>query len=422
MSLEKLCQAMVYGYEDSDNVRSSSDIGRYSIGLKSASSTFCDNLIVYSKTKDSDLCGCSQRFDSDDWEFDEILPSGDEIPTSSGTLVIWNHAKLEKDDDANFAILHNPSLFAALISRVKIYLSKAFCYFMKRDTPLSIVVNQDRLRYWSPIEGCQGICSNYEETIPVHGSTISIKTYILPPLKKMNPAEQTYVCMGHAGKIQDTQGFYVYRQHRLIVFGGWLGIKGLDSNNKSAYARIVVNFDNTLDEFMSVNFAKDSIKIPESLLPRLEAIAKKARKDSLNTYDYKRDPRPYRRHKKNEEIPVWSVYRSEAAVKIEVNPNNPLIQGYVSNMVEKDKKALFSLLAKTFPIGELANFPLDNGNFSYDEIKNMVERRVVELKETLSPDEIVHTILKEEPFCKDEYRSWCKSCLIDLFDSDGGII
>ncbi len=414
MSEEKLGQAMIYGYEDSENERELTDIGRYSVGLKTASSTFCRNLLVYSKKRNSNLHGCSQWFDSKEWTYDEVECDGAEIKTPSGTLVVWNHAKLEKTDDANQALINSKELLAGLITRVNTYLSKAFCFFMKGDNPMSIFVNGTRLKYWSPIEGCEGIVSNFQDTKEVNGSLVTVQTYTLPPYKKMTPEEQTYVCLGHDGKIMDTQGFYVYRQHRLIIAGGWLGIEGLDNDNKSAYARVVVEFDNKLDDYMSVNYEKDSIKIPEDLAVYLKAIAKLARKDSLNVYDYKREPRPYKKRSKKDEIPVWSVTRIGSTVKVEVNPNNPLIFGYTAMMSEKDKKALFSLLSKTYPTAEFAGAAPAVSAISEVELKDMVERRFKELKGKVQSDLIPQTILKEEPFCDDKYKSQAKSFIADL--------
>lgn len=419
MSREKLGQAMIYGYVDSEDKRSATDIGRYSVGLKTASSTFCTNLLVYSKTKDSCIHGTSQRFNSEEWGYDEIQCCGDEIEGVSGTLVIWNHAKLEKDEEANETLLNNRDYLANLINRVKIYLSKAFCYYIKGDDPeMVITVNGQRLVYWSPVEGCKGIVSNFENEIAVKGSIVTVKTYILPPFKKMTPAEQTYVCLGHDGKIQDTQGFYVYRQHRLIIAGGWLGIEGLASDNKSAYARIVLNFDNSLDEYMSVNYEKDSIKIPEELADYLKKVAKRAKADSVKTYDYKRDPRPYRHRKKSDEIPVWSVSRSGTSVRVEVNPDNPLISGYTSSMSPRDKKAFFSLLSKTYPTSEFVGASPAVNKLSLEELETLVRRRYEELKGKAPLNEIAQTLLKEEPFCDDDYSADAKSFIVDLIEKE----
>ncbi len=80
-----------------------------------------------------------------------------------------------------------------------------------------------------------------------------------------------------------TQGIYVYRNDRLISWGGWHDIwTTLDEKRK--LARVTVSFGRALDDQFQVDISKESVSLPQSLLANIKRIADVARADSLKKY------------------------------------------------------------------------------------------------------------------------------------------
>ena len=64
------------------------------------------------------------------------------------------------------------------------------------------------------------------------------------------------------------QGLYIYRANRLVQYGGWNGLRGIDEHTK--LARASIDFDTDLDETFQINVAKMSVVLPATLKKMLE--------------------------------------------------------------------------------------------------------------------------------------------------------
>ena len=61
------------------------------------------------------------------------------------------------------------------------------------------------------------------------------------------------------------QGFFVYRGKRLISYGGWLGLKNLDTSPEYKLVRIRVDFQNTSDNEWSLDIRKSMARPPRKI-------------------------------------------------------------------------------------------------------------------------------------------------------------
>ena len=64
------------------------------------------------------------------------------------------------------------------------------------------------------------------------------------------------------------QGIYIYRANRLVQYGGWNGVRGIDEHTK--LARASLDFDTDLDEAFQINVAKMRVVLPPTLKQMLE--------------------------------------------------------------------------------------------------------------------------------------------------------
>jgi len=409
MSEAKLHDAIIYAYKNVNDIRDITDIGRYSIGLNSASSSFCNYLLLTSKEKNGSQHSIAMDFNylrtENEWRIFNVENRKDAIiPTESGTIVIWEQLKLEKDDDINKRLLLNSDYILSYIDKVEKHLSKVFYRYIKYYGT-HIYINGIEIEGWDPFfrkhENTQKVFDDVVSTI--NGSPIRVEGYVLPIVEHLNPQEKEYE-YGFNKNLQELQGFYLYRGDRLISIGGWLNIDGLNIDPKANYARIGIFVDNTLDKYLSVNFVKNSINVPQELADILKPIAKDVRKRSVNNFEYKKKPRPY---KKNKEITIrpWIITHTEMGIKATVNAEHPLISSICSNLTKSQRNMLFNLLSKSIPIGDFENYHGLDDYYSDAEMIEMLELKYQEFKKSnLTKQEIEDQFHKISPYCEDRYR------------------
>lgn len=409
MNESKLHDAIIYAHKNVNDVRDITDIGRYSIGLNSASSSFCNFLFLTSKLENGSQHSIAMDFNylrsKNEWRIFNVQNREDAlIETKSGTIVIWEDLKLEKDDAINKNLLSNDDAMLVYINRVEKHLAKVFFRFIK-FFGVHISVNGSEIEGWDPFfrsnANTQKVFDDVVST--VNGSPIKVEGYVLPVAEHLSPQEKDYE-YGFDKNLQELQGFYLYRGDRLISIGGWLNIEGLNIDPKSNYARIGIYVDNTLDKYLSVNFIKNSINVPQELADILKPIAKDVRKRSVNNFEYKKKPRPY---KKNKDISIkpWIVTHTDLGVKASINAEHPIIKSICANLTKTQRNMLFNLLSKSIPIGDFENYHGLDDSYSDEEMLQMLELKYNEFKKAnLTKKEILEQFQKISPYCEEKYR------------------
>ena len=415
MDDETLQRAMAFADKGSETDRSEDDLGRYGVGMKTASSSFCNVLHVESKTIDSDQINAYEfPFQTNEWKIYKVECDQKSIKTKSGTKLIWQDLKLSNDPIENERILVSGiDAFSNITYRVSIHLSKTFGIYI--NDGLNIYVNDDRhpIEGWNPfnVPGMDVSVAYEESLFSVGNHKVRVKGFVLPVWDRMNEKQQKYVtCFGNS-KITDFEGFYVYRNNRLIVSGGWLGIQGLNIGEKYNYARIGIWLDSSTetDKYFRINFAKNSINVTEEFANYIIKAAKIVRSKSINSYNYKLNPRPYKRHSRDDDVSVWDVTKKQHTSVFTINKNHPLVQQYTEGLDKRKVDALFNLLAREFPFNELKDSAPEIENYSDEELKAMLKDSYDTKMEskTISKNDIIQMILKEKPFCDERYHNKC---------------
>ena len=409
MDENKIKEAIIYAYRNIDDFRDISDIGRYSIGLNSASSSFCNCLFLTSKTENGIQNSIKMDFNhirnSKQWEiFVCENRKEDIISTKTGTIVIWEKLQIEKDVAQNENLLLNEKGLYDYLERVELHLSKVFFRYIKYHG-VTIKINGTTIEGWDPFfSNHVNTQITYKDEYIVNGSTIKIECYVLPVAEHLTPQEKEYE-FGFGKNLEELQGFYVYREDRLISSGGWLNIEGLNITSKANYARIGLFVDNKLDKYLSVNFLKNQINLPVDLASKLKPIAKKVRSESTNNYDYKKKPRPYKKTKDLIDRP-WITTKTPNGIKAQINENHPIIKSICKDLSLTQKKMLFNLLSKTLPISDFETYHGVDDFYSDEEMKEMLEYKYDELiKANKTKDEIFELFKKTIPYCDKKYAT-----------------
>src|SRR5262249_56049932 len=87
------------------------------------------------------------------------------------------------------------------------------------------------------------------------------------------------------------QGFYVYRQRRLLSAGGWLGLGGTRTwtrEESSRLARIRIDIPNTADRDWRIDIRKAIARPPDAVRKRLQDIADDVRRRAREVFVHTR--------------------------------------------------------------------------------------------------------------------------------------
>jgi hypothetical protein len=303
MTDEKLLEAVRLG---SDEEYEHGSLGKYGMGLKTASLSQTKCLIVGSRAEDSsvitafelnlDHIESSNRWELLKWDSEQI--ENDEqlsyLRSHTGTYVLWRGMdRVEEQLGGYTSSGAADNFFARLLRDLKLHLRMTFHRFLsgEGDRDLAIWFNEVELEPWDPF------CTDEPNTIRLRShsfnllegdglATVRIQPFILPTKDGEGGFSSTDAWEDARGLLpwNDSQGYYVYRNNRLIHFGGWLRTRAKDEHSK--YARVAIDFDSDADDLFALSVDKSNIRLPASLFDYL--------KNRANTEVVKAAMKPYR--------------------------------------------------------------------------------------------------------------------------------
>lgn len=356
MSASELMNAMRPGSKNPLEDRDLNDLGRFGLGLKTASFAQCRKLTVGSKIRGGDIR--IRCWDLDyinqchEWRLIDIDPShANEIfsqleSQSCGTIVLWNNIdRIVKGFDLRNSTHEN--LFYEQIDLVKDHLSMVFHRFLERKSPIHISINNRPISPWDPfLKGHPSTQHLPEERIIVSGQRILIKPYVLPHRSKLD--DRSYKKGGGPGGWHLRQGFYIYRSGRLIVLGDWLGL-GFRKEEFTKLARIQVDLPNSIDQEWNIDVKKSIARPPASSREEFKRIARLTIDKAIAIYKHRGK---VARHGSSESFYFpWEtgIYNGEYFYRI--NRSYPLVKELTEDSGESGKKirALLRIIEETVP-------------------------------------------------------------------------
>lgn len=357
MSSDELTNAMQYGSQNPLNERKATDLGRFGLGLKTASLSQCRMLTVASK-KNGHLE--IRRWDIDfvratgQWSLISLTENDDikEIPNiseldkmKSGTLVVWQNLDRMQAGTIDFS-----KTMGKQIDTVRDHLSLVYHRYLSGETglqKLSISINAAALEPADPFLIKKSDQTMQEETYLIHGSVIKVQPYILPHVSKMTAAE--IKAAGGKDGLRKLQGFYVYRNKRLLVWGTWFRM--MRKGELSKLARIRVDIPNTLDDLWTLDIKKSSAMPPEEVRTNLVNIIDKIGQQSKVKFT-----RRGKLETDDSYIHLWNRMKArDGGFYYEINRKHPLVE-VIENELGDNKKALSALLIqieRTLPLNQL---------------------------------------------------------------------
>lgn len=299
MDEEALRNAMRYGAKVRENL---SSLGKFGLGLKTASSSVCLKYSLISRTKKSeqlrkltwDLEYVSQE---NSWKMLEEAVSDDEedmfdqLCGDIGTLVVWS-----KCDRLLGKVYEEPGGTKeknAINYRRDKLIDHCALIFHKYLNPeeeqfpnINITINGAKVEHWNPFypEKSEQVLPECKTKLPIQcedGSihNASVKAWILPHSKDMtNEENRSKAKLSNRG-----QGFYIHREGRIIHSGGYLGIWRADDPHWSLL-RVEFDFDHNLDQAFRVDVKKSRIILDPALEDALKDLLGDAYREADRRY------------------------------------------------------------------------------------------------------------------------------------------
>ncbi|SHH56704.1 Histidine kinase-, DNA gyrase B-, and HSP90-like ATPase [Sporobacter termitidis DSM 10068] len=367
MNENDLHQAMKIGAKVPTDPRSNDDLGRFGMGLKTAAFSLCKRLTVMSKVSDKNMSNIrvwdiDNIVDSNRWElFDDSQTSAWRNATQrfknhlQGTIVVLEKLdRLITEDYSDQAI----GRFWQRIADMEKHLTMVFHRFLAGQT-LRIFVNGKRIEPWDPFMRTSFATQEFrEEFLTYQGKSVRVHTFILPHHSKLSMKE--YDDTGGASGWQEQQGFYVYRNRRLIVPGTWF--KMLRKNEPGQLARIQLDLTGDMDFDWKIDVKKSSASPPSILRENIRRIARTAQEASRKVY-YFRGAVINQQIKAEDNDAVWEQASIRGRTFFRINRKHRLLEEACSGLGVDSKKKLdtfMSLIEGFAPMNASLTGPIFN--------------------------------------------------------------
>jgi hypothetical protein len=354
MGRECLIEAMRLGTIGPTAERDDADLGRFGLGLKTASFSQCRSLSVVSSNGD-EMTGCrwdlDRIVDTDEWTLelltaDEIsaLP-GSETVDSPGTLVVWE--KLDRVVDFTDTKSTEKNFNSAIVEAID-HLALVFHRYLKGEPGIkkfAIDVNGVPIEPFDPFNSTTEATQRlHEEVVVIGGEKVLIQPFILPHHSKTSGAEYKKYA-GSNGYLKN-QGFYVYRNARLLTSGTWFKLARQEELTK--LARVRIDLPNSLDHYWKIDVKKSRATPPEIVRRRLKRIIEKISGSAKRVYKGRG-----KRLKDKVDKPVWARHVNKGTLSYTIDPEHPLLEGFASDLPEAQRNrfnGILRLIESSFPV------------------------------------------------------------------------
>lgn len=353
-----LLTAMRPGSQSPLDDRSKDDLGRFGLGLKTASFSQARRLTVASRPKGgvtSVRCWDLDEVEAThEWRLlktgsDEALTAARALTRSAGTVVVWEDLDriLGTEDHDDEEAVHRR--FLELAKRVQQHVAVTFHRFMVGRGAVKFHMNGRQIPPWDPFLGATPFVQVLEaEAMPYRGELITIQPYVLPHRSKLSTED--FDRAGLHGRWNDLQGFYVYRNRRLLVAGDYLGL-GFQKEEHYKLARIAVDISNGLDSEWQIDVRKSQARPPNVLRDTLKRVATVTRTRAAEVYRHR--GRVLTNRAAQGLTPAWEQKLRHGKITYAVNREHPAVEAALASKgvaTRKHVKALLSLLEETVPI------------------------------------------------------------------------
>lgn len=423
MDEETLKLAMQFPSASPDGRREDIDLGRFGLGMKTASFSQTRKFTVLSRKKGTrKYCGRTWDLDllknygwklwvNSDSEIDIIL---DEYKRQSSekfesfkdyypnTIIVWNG--LYKFQDYLEESNRQYALQTEIEETLRGHLSLVFHRFMEEDNnPLQIRVNNKQLKPFNPFPISEQDFRSVEFKQRSFGNdSIKLEGFVLPS-RSIDESKNSIntIWTTKYRSLTDMEGIYLYRANRIILFGGWNGL--IRKVQKLQLARLRVDIGNSVDHLLHLNVAKSQVIIPHDLKEAFEKYINDLKSEATKEF-YNRGIQKYP-VKKEKHHSLFERRASNKGTRLEINDDFPLIEminDELSSTAQSKLKILLRMI--NTEINSIRQTHEDKVFLGIEKENEISEDELLATVHALLEDGIEKSIIKKEILPKLGYK------------------
>jgi len=414
----QLDRAMRLGDKSPLDKRNKADLGRFGLGLKTASFSQCRRLTVASKTVDNVGVGCLR------WDLDVLASCIDDgwhllegpeessrsllnslLAAKSGTLVLWEN--LDRIVSSSFTEQN----FLDLVDVVERHLAMVFHRYIEGPrSRLRICLNDRPILPWDPF--LRNHTATWTSPIvqqETEGGTIEIQCHVLPHKDRLDSSVYD-IAAGPDGWTAQ-QGFYVYRNQRLLVAGSWLGLgqgRSWTKEESHRLARIRLDIPNSTDAAWKIDIRKSTARPPVSVRPTLTRLAEDTRARARRVFAHR--GQAVRIRGNHSVIKAWRTEHFSGGMRYRIDLTHPAVRDVLeeAGALAPQIKTMIRILEETLPVQRIWLDTAEGretprtafAGEMLEEVKgvlNIMFRNLV-IKKCMSPELAREQLLHTEPF------------------------
>lgn len=408
MNARELEAAMRYGSQNPNDKRAATDLGRFGLGLKTASLSQCRTLTVASK-KDGNI-------EVRRWDIDHVIGTEEwslivleteeeinEIPRidnlrefESGTLVVWQNLDRLKVGELNF-----DRSMGRKMDDVRDHLSLVFHRYLSGESglkKLQIKINGTAIDHADPFLMRRNTQAMADEELFIEGTKVVVRPYILPHISNLS-ADEIEELGGKEG-LRRSQGFYVYRNKRLLVWGTWFRM--MRQSELSKLARIQVDIPNDLDSLWTLDIKKSTAIPPEIVRNSLESIIGRMAERSKKTWVFRG-----KKEMNDSVVHIWQRFKgTQGGFFYGINRDHPLVEMLLDAppQIRRNAEALLKAIENGIPLNQLyldltSEKPLENETeVAAKEVESMLKLLLDQMPSITAKKELLDRLAVSDPF------------------------
>ncbi len=385
MTEEKLRAAMRPGSQSPLIQREPHDLGRFGLGLKTASFSQGRRLTVRSRARgDAPATRCwdlDHIAQVNDWQLLRHADAAAEphfqrfAKLTHGTAVVWQ--KLDRLVAGNATgEAKQQELFLQRATAVRDHLAMVFHLLMGGRQGVKLWLNQRLIAPWDPFLADEKATQPRGPTkLKLRGSLVEVEPFILPHHSRISRTMHKDAGGPHGWNAH--QGFYVYRHRRLLVAGDWLGL-GWRKEEHYQLARIRVEVPNALDHDWSIDVTKSRAVPPPALREELRRIGEATRSLAKRVFTHRGAKLVSRAEA--DRVLLWGPLTKHDKTFYRISREHPLVKLALAGSNDHAAlNALLRMLEETVPFPHITIENSENPNSLATPFEQAPDRQIQEV-------------------------------------------